>query len=124
MRRLLLINLAIAFCVSMVTVLPLCSALFRCGCTMLHGDRACNVHERFGPHCPWCEGGAKAFLPGYLVAMLVGGGGAWLSLRWRPAGFWRAMVSGVVAYHLTMVLAAWVTAKLMHYPFWLAWRVA
>ena len=56
--------------------------------------------------------------------MIVGSGSAWQSLRRRPLGFWLAVLVSVVAYHLTMVLAAWVTAKLMHYPFWLAWRIA
>ena len=108
--------------VSLATVLPLCALSFRCGCTMTHGERECNVHDRFGPHCPWCEEGAKAFLPGYAVAMagavLMTAGGL---KRWK--GTMWAVLGGVAAYLVLMLLGTLVTAKVMHYPVWMGWRM-
>jgi hypothetical protein len=116
-------SLGLVFAISMATVLPLCQLSFRCGCTLMHGERDCNVHERSGAHCPWCEGGARAFLPGYAAAMA----GAALAMmgglkRWNRS-VWPALGCGVAAYFLAMALATLVTAKVMHYPIWMGWRI-
>jgi hypothetical protein len=122
-RRRWLVSLELLVAVSIATALPLCALSFRCGCTMMHGERECNVHDRFGPHCPWCEGGAKAFLPGYVAAMagavLVTAGG----LRRRERAMWMVVVCGVGVYLMLMLLGTLVTAKVMHYPIWMGWRI-
>src|SRR2546421_227402 len=122
--RRFLLSLGLLFVLSLATVLPMCHALFRCGCTIAHGERDCNTHVRGGPHCPWCEGGAKAFLPGYTVAMIAAALALAAAQRRWDRSLWPALLCGCAAYLLITLLAALITAKLMHYPIWLGWPIA
>ena len=114
---------AVLLVFSFATVLPLCGAMFRCGCSIRRGESQCNVHTSGVPHCPWCEGGAKAFLPGYGIAMLAAGAtlAGVMSRRGTPA--WVGIASAIVAYLLLVSVAALVTAKAMHYPYWFGLRL-
>jgi hypothetical protein len=123
MRRRFLIGLTALLLGSFATILPLCHALFRCGCSMLHGERACNIHDRFAPHCPWCEGRAAAFLPGYAAAMGVALAVFAIGLKRADRRLWLPLAFGAAIYLVVMALAALVTAKVMHYPYWLGWRI-
>ncbi|MCG8607325.1 hypothetical protein MJD09_20375 [bacterium] len=40
-----------------VMLLPLCDAIYKCGCTFPWSGAAdyCNVRKAGVPHCPWCE---------------------------------------------------------------------
>src|SRR5437588_6713329 len=98
MLRRLVICTAILIVLSMVTVLPICGLMFRCGCTMISGEKYCNIHQPRVPHCPWCEGGAKAFVPGYVVAMLTATGAVSLALRDPRRSIWIALLAGAAAY--------------------------
>jgi hypothetical protein len=122
-RRRWLVSLGLLVAISFATVLPLCALSFRCGCTMTHGERDCNVHDRFGPNCPWCEGGARAFLPGYAAAMVGAVLVTSVGLRRREGSMWTAVLCGVMAYLVLMLLGTFVTAKVMHYPVWMGWRI-
>jgi hypothetical protein len=122
-RRRWLVSLGLLAAVSLATVLPLCALSFRCGCTMTHGERECNVHDRLGPHCPWCEGGAKAFLPGYAAAMAGAVVVTVGSLRRWERSMWMAVLCGVTAYLVLMLLGTLVVAKVMHYPIWMGWQI-
>jgi hypothetical protein len=118
MRRKFLICLALLFALSVASILPLCALMFRCGCTFSALEQHCNVHDPTPPHCPWCEGGVKVFLPGYVVAIVLAGGCSWMSLRrWRPS-LPLALSSGIVIYGSLMSLSGLITARLMHYPTW------
>jgi hypothetical protein len=105
------------FAFSALAVLPICGAMFRCGCTLWSFERYCNIHHAGGPHCPWCVGGAKVMLPGYLVAMLVA---TTIELIWlrRHRSIGLAMLLGAVSYLACLIASGWVVAKMMHYPTW------
>jgi hypothetical protein len=123
-RLRLVAGLGVLLVVSFATVLPLCGVMFRCGCSIRHGERECNVHVSGVPHCPWCEGGAKAFLPGYALAMAAAGATlAAVMGRRRKASGWVGVAAAVGVYLLVVSLAALVTAKVMHYPYWFGIRV-
>jgi hypothetical protein len=49
---------AIALAAAAVLFLPLCDAVFDCGCTwpLLGGATHCNMHAPAPPHCPLCRG--------------------------------------------------------------------
>ena len=121
-RRPLLLWLLCFVPVTGATVLPLCGLMFRCGCTLRSGEKYCNVHERFTPHCPWCEGGAKAFLPGYALATASAGAVAAAILR-RRGSPWRALLISLLVYFPLMALGGLIAAKAMHYPMWFGMRV-
>lgn len=55
-RRLLAALLALG--AAAVVFLPLCDAVFDCGCTwpLLGGASHCNMHAAQPPHCPLCRG--------------------------------------------------------------------
>jgi hypothetical protein len=123
MWRKFLICLAILFALSIASILPMCALMFRCGCTISAGETQCNVHDRLAAHCPWCEGGAKAFLPGYLIAFSLAVGAAAVTMsRWKPS-FSLGLACGIIAYGSVLSLAGLVTAKLMHYPIWFGIRI-
>jgi hypothetical protein len=48
--------LAIALAATAFTLLPVCNAVFDCGCTwpMVGGADHCNIHNPAPPHCPLC----------------------------------------------------------------------
>ena len=52
----LLIALALAAALTAVTGLPLCNAVFDCGCTWIFagGDAHCDIHHPGPPDCPLC----------------------------------------------------------------------
>ncbi|HVR70242.1 MAG TPA: hypothetical protein VMT87_05290 [Vicinamibacteria bacterium] len=48
--------LAIALAATAFTLLPVCDAIFDCGCTwpMWGAADHCNIHHPHPPHCPLC----------------------------------------------------------------------
>jgi hypothetical protein len=54
-RRLVICGLALA--ATAVTLLPVCNAVFDCGCTwpLLGAADHCNIHHPSPPHCPLCR---------------------------------------------------------------------
>ena len=71
-----LIILAVAVAATALTLLPVCNALFDCGCTwpMWGGADHCNIHHPSPPHCPLCRNwGDGALAAATLVAAWAGG---------------------------------------------------
>jgi hypothetical protein len=56
--------LAIALVATAFTLLPVCNAVFDCGCTwpMWGGADHCNIHNPAPPHCPLCTNWALGAL--------------------------------------------------------------
>jgi len=50
------VALAVAVIAAAATHLPVCDALFGCGCRwfFLGGSAHCNIHHAAPPHCPIC----------------------------------------------------------------------
>jgi hypothetical protein len=122
MTRPLLISLAVTIAVISATALPLCGAMFRCGCSLAHASSACNIHHAMGPHCPWCVKRGKAFacsfafvLPASIVSLCA--------VVRRRRSIWAASSVGIISYLLLGALCGLVTAKVMHYPTWFGWRL-
>jgi hypothetical protein len=59
-----LVVLAIALTATAFTLLPICNALFDCGCTwpMWGAADHCNIHNPGPPHCPLCANWALGAL--------------------------------------------------------------
>jgi hypothetical protein len=110
------------FTFSVLTVLPMCGAMFQCGCTLWSIDRYCNIHHAGGPHCPWCVGGAKVMLPGYLVAMGMGLAIEQLSLK-SARSVWVSLMFGAMGYVALLAASGWIVAKVMHYPMWFGLKI-
>src|SRR5947209_7550380 len=135
MRRTFLIAFTLLAVASIAAALPMCGLMFRCGCTVTAGERHCNIHNAAGPHCPWCEGRAAAFLPGYGFGMSAAGTAMFGLLRHRHrrhsggggGGGVRslgiALLLGASVYFAGASLAALLTARVMHYPYWFGWRI-
>ena len=56
--------LAIALAATAFTLLPVCNAVFDCGCTwpMWGAADHCNIHNPAPPHCPLCTNWALGAL--------------------------------------------------------------
>ena len=72
-RTLLLV--AVVVISASVLMPPVCSLLFKCGCSWLWTTAAahCNIHNSVPPHCPWCSHGSLGYyLPymGFIVGQL------------------------------------------------------
>jgi hypothetical protein len=117
---------AIVWVATAVIMLPMCGAMFSCGCTLLTAAKYCNIHNPVGPHCPWCQSHAWAAV--VFVAMLAAGGlGVWGGLaRWRLQG-WRRLLAGIglgvgTAFVLGS-LCGLIMAVALDYPTWWGIRV-
>ena len=107
--------------VMFAATLPLCGLMFQCGCTLLTGERDCNMHERGVPHCPWCTGGL-AVQAGHFGAMI------WAAVLGtifgaRRGGLWRAMIYGAIAFLCIAVLGGLLVCWATGYPIWFGVRV-
>jgi hypothetical protein len=94
---------------------PLCNLTFRCGCSLLHLTRDCNIHHAAPPHCPWC-----ARPPLFALALAAGALAALLAVRLsrRLVGR-RAAVTiggGLLALVAAMVAVGKLTALASGYP--------
>ena len=117
---------AIVWVATSALTLPMCGAMFSCGCSLMTAAKYCNIHQPAVPHCPWCVShtwGAVSF-----VAMLIAGSLGVLGglARWRLHG-WRRMLSGI-ALGLTAALivgslAGLTLAVSFGYPTWWGIRV-
>ena len=68
--------LAVALTATAFTLLPICNALFDCGCTwpMWGAADHCNVHQPGPPDCPLCTNwAAGALAAGTLFVTYAGG---------------------------------------------------
>jgi hypothetical protein len=100
--------------------LPLCGALFRCGCVTpwAGGSEHCNIHAAQGPHCPWCAHtgvGAAAFgvtLAGPVVAYVL--------VRRRKASVGASTLAAVAAVPVAALLSGAATWIATDYPHFLA----
>ena len=74
---------AIAFVVTSVAYMPICDAVFDCGCTWpwLGGVQHCNIHKAGPPDCPLCKGGAAVQALGFVAMFAPFFLAAWGSLR-------------------------------------------
>jgi hypothetical protein len=120
-RAVFWISMGVTAVVAGVTLLPLCGAMFRCGCSLGHGAGQCNMHDAGGPHCPWCAGG-WGVIAGNFGPMLVGVvAGVHAGIRWVRATVWAGVAGGGIGYALAGLVAGWVTTRVVGYPFWFGW---
>lgn len=105
-----------------VTLLPLCGAVFQCGCHLTSGERHCNVHQAGVPHCPWCAAGV--WVVGANFAAIFAGTGAamYAGLRWRWR-VWAGVGAGTVGFLATVAVATFITARAVGYPVWFGVRL-
>lgn len=72
---------AIALLFTSVAYMPICDAVFDCGCTWpwLGGVQRCDIHVAGPPDCPLCKGGAPMQALGFAAifapSLVVGWGG-------------------------------------------------
>lgn len=61
--------LALSFVVTSVVYMPVCNAVFSCGCTwpLLGGVQHCNIHVPGPPDCPVCTGGVPIQAAGFFA---------------------------------------------------------
>jgi hypothetical protein len=98
------------------TLLPLCGAIFGCGCDMVHGAGRCNIHNASGPHCPWCSGGGVIFGIDFVIILgAVTGSMALVRRRWGR-GIGLALTMGCFTYLATAGVVGWATARVVGYP--------
>jgi hypothetical protein len=102
--------------IAVLTLHPVCDALFRCGCEPIWagGIEHCNIHTPGVPHCPWCTPlfplwAALAIGPGVAAALFT-------ARRGRPG---RALVAGLCGYLLGALVSGLIAALCTGYPVWL-----
>ena len=100
--------------------LPLCGALFRCGCVTpwTGGSDHCNIHAAQGPHCPWCAHtgvGTAGF-----ALTLASPVAAYVLVRRRGASLRAATLAAVAVVPLGALLAGAATWVATDYPHFLA----
>jgi hypothetical protein len=61
--------LAVVLLLTSVAYMPVCNAVFGCGCTWpwLGGVAHCNVRNPAPPHCPVCQAGVKTEAAGFFA---------------------------------------------------------
>jgi hypothetical protein len=117
---------AIVWVITSALTLPMCGAMFSCGCSLLMAAKYCNIHQPRVPHCPWCVSHAWAAVS--FIAMLIAGGlGVLGGLgRWRKEGWLRSLAGigiGLAAALVVGSLAGLIMAVALHYPTWWGIRV-
>jgi len=122
-RRIHWISQLLTLAVIAATGLPLCGAMFRCGCSVTGGSSHCNMHHADGsPHCPWCAAFGLAPALTFLAVLPVVGACVHVAER-RGRSIPLAVGVGLAAYAPLVTTAGWVTAKAMGYPTWFGWPV-
>jgi hypothetical protein len=120
-------GLGILLLVMAGSVLPLCGGMFRCGCTLLHGDKYCNIHEPHVPHCPWCAAHWSVMAGVFAAVLVAGAAGVYGGLRIARGDGWQRLLTGVglgvAGYLATASLAGLIMAVVMRYPMWWGIRV-
>eukprot|EP00434_Breviolum_minutum_P025298 symbB.v1.2.022351.t1/scaffold1977.1/size96879/6 len=108
-------------CFQQVVHNKFCSWLFRCGCTWewAGGWNRCNVHNAFGPKCPWCVARLSISwttdcLP--LVVMLLVYGEA----RARRCPFWLRLALPVLSFFVLGTLVAFCFKVASGYPYFIS----
>ena len=53
----------VAFAVTSVLFINFCNLAYGCGCHSLWdgADAHCNIHNKYGKHCPWCSHGEAGY---------------------------------------------------------------
>lgn len=72
------------FALTAATSINFCATLFGCGCQGFLGAVAdhCNIHNRVGPHCPWCTHGGAGFVVGMVPVFITQGWIVWRNNAW------------------------------------------
>ncbi|MFN3199281.1 MAG: hypothetical protein ACE366_12840 [Bradymonadia bacterium] len=102
-----------------VLMLPLCDAIFQCGCdwawSWSEGIAHCNIHDPSTHDCPWCSGGPWRQLTvlGSFSLLIM------LTVAWsrRVVPGWATPLVGVVAVAPASFLIGLVTSLVTGYPF-------
>jgi hypothetical protein len=83
-RRLVILGLALA--VTAFTLLPICNAVFDCGCTwpMWGAADHCNIHHPGPPDCPLCASYALGGLAALTLFILYTGAFGLVAAVLRP----------------------------------------
>ena len=110
------LSLVLTLVLIVVTALPLCGQMFRCGCTFA-GAAHCNIHHATPPHCPWCAHDSRAFYLSF-AAILPFTTGAIYTVTRRRKSLLLGTLSGAAAYLLIALVTGFVTAKVMGYSNW------
>jgi hypothetical protein len=105
-----------------VTLLPLCGAVFQCGCHITSGERHCNVHHAGGPHCPWCSAGVWVVGANFAGIFAGTAAAACAGLRWRWR-VWAGVGAGTIGFLLAVAVVTLVTAVAVGYPVWFGVRL-
>jgi len=108
---------AVVFVLLAASVLPLCGLMFSCGCTILTGDRDCNMHHASGPHCPWCTGGLLVQI-GHFGAIL------WASVLGTVMGarggrVWKGIAGGCAGFLVVTLVGGLGVCWITGYPRWM-----
>ena len=125
----LVIRLALGILVPILALtqllLPLCSALFQCGCTWecQGADEFCNVRLLPPPHCQWCSNGWWGWHLPLGFMLLATGLSLWFtSMRWVNRA-WVWLMLSVLAIEVWPIVAAALTCWWTGYPTFLGWTV-
>ena len=107
------LSLALTLVVVVVTALPLCGQMFRCGCTFA-GAAHCNIHHATPPHCPWCAHDSRAFYASF-AAIIPLAAGAIFAITRRRKSLLLGTLTGVAAYVVVALISGFITARTMGY---------
>ncbi|MBS2036059.1 hypothetical protein JST97_13805 [bacterium] len=106
-------------------LLPLCSALFQCGCTWQHhgADEFCNVRLPKPPHCPWCDHGWWGWHVPWAFMLAATTSTMFFSRRhWRGQPFaWLLLC--LLSWEIWPMAFGGVCAWWWRYPYFLSWRL-
>jgi hypothetical protein len=74
-----------------------CGTIFQCGCQSMWQASAahCNIHNKTGPHCPWCTHGGIGFVVSMVPVFLVQ---AWIVFRNAAWNWQRRLAGALVAF--------------------------
>jgi hypothetical protein len=117
---------AIVWVITSAATLPMCGAMFSCGCSLLTAAKYCNIHQPGVPHCPWCVSHVWAVVS--FAAMLIAGGlGVLGGLTRSGVEGWQRMLTGIsLALAAALILgslAGLILAVSFGYPTWWGLRV-
>jgi hypothetical protein len=124
-KKLLLRPELALFLLLSIFLLPLCGAIFQCGCSYLWSTRDlhCNIHNPVPPHCPWCIAPFHNQALSSLIQMIpfvVILLSSLISIRISRLKFGKnyikQLAAGIMGSLLAMLVVAWIYGKIYHYP--------